>query len=180
MTIQAVHAQTPKQKITSLLVTMGLKVEKTLDQAIMALLHSNTHVVAGLMENAVAIKELEIAVDQAVFAALESGELLSSEIRQVTSVVNISKELARLGKLAATLGRRVSQVGEHHELEDFSRLQPMAIAVSHLCRQTLQALTRLDSLLAGNAAAGSATVDAYRDYVFPQPAHPDSRRGGPQ
>src|ERR1051326_3052016 len=145
---------------------MGLKVEENLDQAITALLHSNTHVVAGLMENVVAIQELEVAVDQAVFAALESGELRSSEIRQATSVVNISKELARLGKLAANLGRRVSQVGEHHEHEDFSRLQPMAIAVSHLCRQTLQALTRLDPVLARNAAAGSATVDAYRDYVL--------------
>src|ERR1041385_1775809 len=166
MTIQAVQAQSQRQKITSLLVTMGLKVEKTLDQAIMALLHSNSHVVTGLMENAVAIQELEVAVDQAVFAALESGELISSEIRQVTSVVNISKEMGRLGKLAANLGRRVSQVGEHHEHEDFSRLQPMAIAVSHLCRQTLQALNRLDPLLARNAAAGSATVDAYRDYVL--------------
>ena len=166
MTIQAVQAQSQRQKITSLLVTMGLKVEKTLDQAIMALLHSNSHVVTGLMENAVAIQELEVAVDQAVFAALESGELISSEIRQVTSVVNISKEMGRLGKLAANLGRRVSQVGEHHEHEDFSRLQPMAIAVSHLCRQTLQALNRLDPLLARNAAAGSATVDTYRDYVL--------------
>src|ERR1041385_2522300 len=110
MTIQAVQAHSQRQKITSLLVTMGLKVEKTLDQAIMALLHSNSHVVTGLMENAVAIQKLEVAVDQAVFAALESGELLSSEIRQVTSVVNISKEMGRLGKLAANLGRRVSQV----------------------------------------------------------------------
>lgn len=166
MTIQAVQAHSSKQQITSLLVAMGQKVEKTIDQAIMALLHSNTHVVAGLMENVVAIQELEVAVDQAVFAALESGELPSSEIRQVTSVVNISKELARLGKLAATLGRRVGQVGEHHDHEDFSRLQPLAIAVSHLCRQTLRALTRLDCVLARNAAAGSATVDTYRDYVL--------------
>jgi phosphate uptake regulator len=166
MTIQAVQAQTPKQQITSLLISMGHKVEKTLDQAIVALLHSNTHIVTGLMENAVAIQELEVAVDQAIFAALESGELPSSEIRQVTSVINISKELGRLGKLAAGLGRRVSQVGEHNDHEDFSRLQPLAIAVAHLCRQTLRALTRMDCVLARNAAAGSATVDAYRDYVL--------------
>jgi phosphate transport system protein len=166
MTIQAVQAQTPKQKITSLLLSMGHKVENMLDQAIVALLHSNTHIVTGLMENAVAIQELEVAVDQAVFAALESGELPSSEIRQATSVINISKELGRLGKLAASLGRRVSQVGEHSDHEDFSLLQPLAIAVSHLCRQTLRALTRMDCVLARNAAAGSATVDAYRDYVL--------------
>lgn len=164
MTIQAVQAQSPEKKITSLLVTMGLTVEQAVDQAINALL-DNSHFVAGLMENAVAIQELEIAIDQAVFAALESGDLPHSEIRRVTSIVNISKDLARLGKLAANLGRKVSQVGEHHEHEDFSRLQPLAIAVSHLCRQTLRSLTRLDPVLA-RAAAGTASVDAYRNYVF--------------
>jgi phosphate transport system protein len=166
MTIQAVPAQTPEKKITSLLVTMGHKVDQAVDQAIVALLDSNTHVVAGLMENAMAIQELELAIDQAVFTALESGDLVPSEIRRVTSIVNISKDLARLGKLAANLGRKVSQVGEHSEHEDFSRLQPLAIAVSHVCRQTLQSLTRLDPVLARNAAAGNCSVDAYRNYVF--------------
>ncbi|HZD94530.1 MAG TPA: hypothetical protein VE133_09760 [Candidatus Sulfotelmatobacter sp.] len=166
MTVQAVQAQTSKQTITNLLVTMGLKVDKAVAQAITALLQSHTHVPAGLMENVVAIQELETTIAQAVFSALESGELLPSEIHQVTSVINISKDLAHLSKLAANLGRKVSHVGEHSEQEDFSRLQPLAIAASHLCRQALQSLTRLDPVLARNAAAGSASVDAYRDYVF--------------
>jgi len=166
MTIQAVQAQNPREKITSLLVSMGLKVDKAIDQAIVALLHSNTHVVGGLMENAVAIQDMEMAIDQAVFSALERGDLLPSEIRLATSVVNISKDLARLGKLAANLGRKVCQVGQHQDHEDFSRLQPLAIAVSHLCRQTLRSLTHLDPVLARNAASGGATVDAYRSYIF--------------
>ena len=173
MTIQAVQAQTPEKKITSLLVTMGFKVDRAVDQSITALLDSNTHVVAGLMENAVAIQELEVAVDQAVFAALEDGNLLPSEIRRVTQMVNISRDLARLGKLAANLGSKVSQVGEHREHEDFSPLQPLAIAVAHLSRQALRSLTRLDPVLARNAAEGGATVDAYRNYVLrslPTPA----------
>ena len=57
-------------------------------------------------------------------------------------------------------------MGKHNEHEDFSRLQPLAIAVSHLCRQTLRSLARLDPVLARNAASGGASVDAYRDYVL--------------
>lgn len=166
MTIQAVQAQPSRKKFIGVLITMASKVDQAIEQAITALLRSGTHEPVTLMENAAAIQELEIALDEAVFAALESGDLPSSEIRQASCVVNISKDLARLGKLAANLGRKVSQAGEHREHEDFSRLQPLAIAVSHLCRQTLQSLTRMDLLLARNAAAGSASVDAYRDYVF--------------
>lgn len=166
MTIQAVQTQSSRRKITNLLVTMGVTVDKAVDQAILALIHSNTHVVSGLMEKAVAIQEMESAIDHAIVSALESGELLPSEIRLATSVINISKDLARLGKLAANLGRRVSQVGEHSDHEDFSRLQPLAIAVSHLCRQTLRSLMHMDPVLAHSAASAGPSVDAYRAYVL--------------
>ena len=166
MTIHAVQAQSPRQRIIGLLTSMGAKVEQTLDRALTALLHSHTHVAAGVVENALAIQELEAAVDQAIFGALQSGDLPSADVAHTTSVVNISKALSRLAKLAASLGRKVGQVGEHCDHEDFSRLQPLAIAVSHLCRQTLRALSHHDPVLARNAAAGSATVDTYRDYVF--------------
>jgi phosphate transport system protein len=156
-------SQATENKINNLLMTMGLKVDEAVSHAITALLRSNSHVVASVMENAVAVQELELAIDQLVFTALEQGDILSSKAQQLTSV---SKDLARLGKLAANLGRKVTEVGKHHENEDFSRLQPLAIAVSHLCRQTLRSLTRRDPVLARNAAAGGASVDAYRDYVL--------------
>ena len=166
MTIQAVKAQPAQDKINNLLVTMGRTVDEAVGRAITALLDSNSHIVGGIMENAVAIQELELALDQAVFSALERGDLAPSELRRATSAVNICKDLTRLGKLAANLGRKVTEVGKHYEHEDFSRLQPLAIAVSHLCHQALRSLSRLDPVLARNAAAGGATVDAYRDYVL--------------
>ncbi len=166
MSTHAVPAHSAEQNITSLLVTMGLKVDEAVNQAITALLDSRSHNIAGLMEDAMIVQEMEVLIDQTVFAVLERGDLLRSEVRYVTAVINITKDLARLGKLAANLGRKVSHVGEHHEHEDFSSLQPLAIAASHLCRQTLRSLTRLDPVLARNAADGSASVDAYRNYVF--------------
>jgi phosphate transport system protein len=166
MAIRAAQAQTAEYIINNLLVTMGLTVDEAVSQAIAALLHTDSHVVPGVLESSVTIQELELTLDKAVFSALERGDLGAIEIKRVTSAVNISKDLSRLGKLAANLGRKVAEVGKHHEHEDFSRLQPLAIAVSHLCRQTLRSLTRRDPVLARNAAEGRASVDAYRDYVL--------------
>lgn len=166
MAIQAAKAQTAENSINNLLTAMGMKTDEAVGSAISALLHTDSHVVSGVLESSVAIQELELTLDQAVFSALERGGLAGTEIKRLTSAVNISKDLSRLGKLAANLGRKVTEVGKHHEHEDFSRLQPLAIAVSHLCRQTLRSLARLDSVLARNAAAGGASVDAYRDYVL--------------
>ena len=176
MAIQAVRAQTAENNINALLATMGVKVDEAVGRAIAALLCTDSHVVAGVMESAVAVQELELKLDQTAFSALEQGGLAASGVRRMTSAVAISKDLSRLGKLAANLGRKVTEVGRHHEHEDFSRLQPLAIAVSHLCRQTLRSLARLDPVLARNAAEGEASVDAYRGYVLHglsgQQAHP--------
>jgi phosphate transport system protein len=166
MAIQAVRAQTAENNIHHLLATMGVKVDEALGRAIAALLRTDSHVVAGALESAVAVQELELTLDQMAFSALEQGGLAASEVRRISSAVAISKDLSRLGKLAANLGRKVTQVGRHHEHEACSRLQPLAIAVSHLCRQALRSLARLDPVLARNAAEGGASVDAYRDYVL--------------
>ncbi|MGC2743581.1 MAG: phosphate uptake regulator PhoU [Candidatus Angelobacter sp.] len=179
MAIQAARAQRAETNVNNLLKSMGNKVDEAVGQAIAALLHTNSHVVVSVLETSVAIQELEFAFDQAVFSALERGSLAAPEARRLTSAVNISKDLAQLGVLAANLGRKVSEVGKHHEHEDFSRLQPLAIAVSHLCRQTLRSLARLDPVLARTAAHSGASVDAYRDYVLrslsrPEPHVPQS------
>lgn len=166
MAIQAARAHTAESNINNLLVTMGVKVDEAVSRAIAALLHTDSHVVPGVLESALAVQDLESAVDKAVFSAIEDGALCAAEIKCLTSAVNIGKDLSRLGKLAANLGRKVTEVGRHHEHEDFSRLQPLAIAVSHLCRQTLRSLARLDPVLARNAAQGGVSVDNYRDYVL--------------
>lgn len=166
MAIQAVRAQTAEPNINKLLATMGVKTDEAVGRAIAALLHTDSHVGTGVLETSVVIQELELTLHQAVFSALENGGLGASEIKRLTSAANISKDLSRLGKLAANLGQKVIEVGKHNDHEDFSRLQPLAIAVSHLCRQTLRSLARLDPVLARNAASGGASVDAYRDYVL--------------
>lgn len=166
MAIQAVRIQSAESNIQNLLVTMGLKVDETISRAIAALLDSCTHFAAGVVESSAAIQAMERELEQSALYALERRNLSRAEISRITLAVNISKDLSRLGKLAANLGHKVTEVGKHNEHEDFSRLQPMAIAVSHLCRQTLRSLARLDSVLAHNAVKGGTSVDAYRDYVL--------------
>jgi phosphate uptake regulator len=166
MSIQAVKKQPAENNINSLLVTMGLHVDEAVSRAIAALLHSDSHIVPDVLEKSASIHELEHKIDQAVFASLESGLLEAGDVKRLNSVAGISKDLSGLGELAANLGRKVAEVGQHNEHEDFSRLQPLAIAVSHLCRQTLRSLSRLNLVLARNAAEGGASVDAYRDYVL--------------
>jgi len=166
MTTMTFDTQTAEKRITHLLVAMALKVEEAVDHAIGSLLSSKTQCMTGVLQRETAINEMEIAVDQAIFTALEQGELSPEEIRPIASALKINKDLERLGDLAANIGRKVSQAGEHRQPRDYSELQPLAIAVSHVCRQTLRALTRQDLVLANNVLSSGAAVNVYRNYVF--------------
>jgi phosphate transport system protein len=166
MATMTLETQTAEKRITDLLVAMALRVEEAVDQALGALLNSNTQNLAVVLQREAAINEMEVAIDRAIFVALEQGDLSQEEIRPVASALKINKDLERLGDLAANIGRKVGHARERREPQDYSELQPLAIAVSHVCRQTLRALTRQDLVLANNVVQSGATVDDYRNYVF--------------
>jgi phosphate transport system protein len=145
---------------------MAMQVEEAVDQALGALLNSNPQTLAGFLQREAEINEMEVAIDHAILTALEQGELSPEEIRPMASALKINKDLERLGDLAANIARKVSLGGERRPSPDYSELQPLAIAVSHVCRQTLRALARQDLVLASNVLRSGTVVDDYRNYVF--------------
>jgi DNA-binding MltR family transcriptional regulator len=58
MAIQAAKAQTAENSINNLLTAMGMKTDEAVGSAISALLHTDSHVVSGVLESSVAIQEL--------------------------------------------------------------------------------------------------------------------------
>lgn len=157
-----------KTEIISLLVGMGHEVEIAVDDAIQALLNSDEQLVAGILRREMVINEMEMSLDRAIFAALEDGNLSEAEIRCVAFILKMNKDLERLGDLATNIARSVSRLAVQRRTLDSasSELQPLAIAVHHLCRQTLRALARQDLTLASNIPVSDASVDAYRNYVY--------------
>ncbi len=166
MATMTLDTQTAEKRVTNLLVAMALQVEEAVDQALGALLNSNTRNLAEVLQREMAINEMEVTIDRAIFVALEQGGLSPEQIRAVASALKINKDLERLGDLAANIGRKVGHARERQLPQDYSELQPLAIAVSHVCRQTLRALTHQDLVLAKNVLHSGATVDNYRNYIF--------------
>jgi phosphate uptake regulator len=70
-----------------------------------------------------------------------------------------------MGDLAANIARKVLELEKSNPPSDRSDLQPLAIAVSHLSRKTLQALVRRDPVLAESALETGETVYQYREYA---------------
>lgn len=155
-----------RQRVFALVTAMAGMVEGAVDQAIEALLTDNPELVRSLLQKEIVINRMEMHIDAAVLHHLGHKNLAMADMRSMVSVLKINKNLERMGDLAANIGRKVIELRKIKRTGERSELQPMAIAVSHICRKTLRALVRQDIVLAESALSTEETVHSYRDYAF--------------
>jgi len=155
-----------RQRVYALITAMAGMVETAVDEAIESMLGNNTQLAQALLQRETLINRMEMHIDAAILFHLGHRDLGDDDIRSMASMLKINKDLERIGDLAANIARKVLEMSKLREGCERSELQPMAIAVSHLCRKTLRALVRRDVVLAESALGSEAFVHAYRDYVF--------------
>ena len=154
-----------RQRVLALVIAMAGTVETVVDRAIEALLTGNRKIAHTIPEKEFLINRMEMQIDEAVLAHLASRSDCE-DLRFMTSVLKINKDLERMGDLASNIGRKVMALDESRQEQARSELQPMAIAASHVCRKALRALVHQDLVLAESTLDSEELVRDYRDYVF--------------
>jgi phosphate transport system protein len=154
------------QRVFALISAMAGMVETAVDQAIQGLLTGDIRLTETLLQRESVVNHLEMHIDAAILAQLAHEKPRREDARYMASMLKINKDLERIGDLAANIGRRLIELGDSRAANERSDLQPMSIAVSHICRKTLRALVRQDVVLAESAVGSEETMRAYRDYVF--------------
>jgi len=155
-----------RQRVFALVTAMAGMVESGVDQAIKALLEGDCDAAQTLLQKEPAINRMEMHLDAAVLFHLSHRSLPEEETRSMACVLKINKDLERMGDLAANIARKVIESAGSWKPSSRSELQPMAIAVSHVCRKALRAVVRQDLVLAESVLDSQETVHRYRDYAF--------------
>jgi phosphate transport system protein len=157
---------TSRQRVSALVTAMAGMTESAVDQAIQALLEGNISLAHDVLQKENAIKHMEMHLDTAVLECLSHRGLLGDELRSIACVLTINKDLGRIGQLTAETARKVIELRENLRGPARFDLQPMAIAVSHVCRKALRAVVRQDPVLAESALHSEEAVRKYGNYVF--------------
>lgn len=154
-----------RQRVFALVTAMTGMVESAVDQAMEALLQADSGAAQTVLQKENVINRMEMHIDAAVLYHLAQKNLSTAEIRAMACVLKVNKNLERMGDLAANIARKVIDLGQSWEHSDRAELQPMAIAVSHVCRKALRAVVRQDLVLAESVAGSEHAVRTYRDYA---------------
>jgi phosphate transport system protein len=155
-----------RQRVFALTTAMAGMVEVAVDQSIQALLEGDCKAAQTLLQKEHVINHMEMHLDAAVLYHLSQKNLPVEETRSMACVLKINKDLERMGDLAANIARKVIASAGKWQKSKRAELQPMAIAVSHVCRKALRAVVRQDLVLAESVLESQETVHTYRDYAF--------------
>lgn len=155
-----------RERVFALVTAMAGMVEGSVDQAIEALLSGDCGSARAVLTKETVVNCMEMHIDAAVLEYLAQKDLPTDDLRSMGAILKINKDLERMGDLAANIARKVIDLGDSWEHCTRSELQPMSIAVSHVCRKALRALLRRDVVLAESALGSQDAVHKYRDYVF--------------
>lgn len=155
-----------RQRVSALVTTMAGMVEGAIDQSMQALLAGDGRLAEAVLQKETVVNCMEMHIDAVVLGHLAHKNAPVEDIRSMALALKINKGLERMGDLAANIGRKVVALGQTWEESKRFELQPMAIAVSHICRKTLRALIRRDIVLARSVAGSLEAVHTYRDYVL--------------
>ena len=81
-------------------------------------------------------------------------------------LLKVNEDLQRMAELAIATARHLVEQEQSWKQARRSELQPIAIAVSHLCRKALRAIVHQDLVLAQSAVDSEEAVRTYRNYAL--------------
>jgi len=150
------------------LVSMARRVERSMTQALEALLGRNEQLAGEVLLAEPAINEMEIVIDAHAVRLLRRGGLVDQDLRLIVATLKINNDLERIGDLAVSISKCVISLARLPEISPPAELEPMTVAVRAMLSKSLGCLIHRDAALANEVLESDDLVDRYRDRIFEQ------------
>jgi phosphate transport system protein len=146
------------------LIEMGGLAEDAVQRAIKALVNRDSGLAASAKEQDKAIDELELEIDEMAIALL-SGGLPPGQVRLLTVVMKIARDLERVGDEATTISRRAFDLTQEPQLNLDLGLPETAETSVNMLGEALEAFVSGDSEAARRLIPLDKEIDAINKRV---------------
>ncbi len=146
--------------------SLGSMAEKALEQAVEGLLTRNTGLARHTVEHDRIIDRTEFAIRQDCLMLLADSRLGSNELRYVAGVLDIIKELERMGDYAEGIANISLMIGNHSLIVPLADIPRMTQMDTEMLRGSMEAFSEKDLEKAARLFKMDDEVDALYDQVF--------------
>src|SRR5882762_5594246 len=160
------HFERDLAELQERLLWMGSLAERSVHQAIHAVLDSDEKLAQNVLEEEDAINELQIELDDRVVQLLALQQLMAVDLRFVLAVSRINVDLERIGDQAVNIAESAQRILRHPRVKPYVDLPRMSELAEEMMRDSLNAVVRRDVELARKVLMSDDKVDHYRDQIF--------------
>ena len=138
------HLESELDQLKQRLMTMAGTAEQAVTQAIKALLDRDDDLARGVRERDSILDQLEMELDESAIQLLSKAPL-ASDLRLITVVMKISRDLERIGDEATTISRRAIELSQEPQLKPYIDIPRMAGIGLEMLKDALDAFITRDT-----------------------------------
>jgi phosphate transport system protein len=177
------HFEEELSELKQKLLTMASLVERSLHQAIKALVERDAQMALRVFNGEETVNQLQIEIDDRAMRLLALQQPMATDLRLIASAVKINNDLERIGDLCVNIVQRVLSLINQSPISPMIDMPRMAARAEKMLHDALDAFVNRNADLAKMVLESDDEVDRHRDEIFQElvrymSAHPDSVQRG--
>jgi phosphate transport system protein len=145
---------------------MARLTDRALQASVQALVQGDRRLAYSVILRDQYIDELETELDRLCLEFLVRQLPAGSHLRLVFAVINVNRELERIGDYAESIARQVLTVSALTPQPSYARFVELGDLVVHMLRNAIQALLRQDADLAWRTMASEEVANTLRNTII--------------
>jgi phosphate transport system protein len=160
------HFEQDLEELKQRLLWMASLAERSVHQAVHAVLESDENLAQTVLQEEDAINEMQIEIDDRVQRLLALQQPMAIDLRFILAVSRINNDLERIGDQAVNIAQSALRILRHPQVKPYVDLPRMSELVETMVRDSLNALVQKDQELAKSVLTRDDEVDRLRDQMF--------------
>lgn len=160
------HFERDLEELKERLLWMGSLAERSVYQAVHAVLEADENLAHAVLNEENTINELQIEIDDRVVQLLALQQLMATDLRFVLAIARINNDLERIGDQAVNIAQSAQRIVRHPPVKPYVDLPRMGELAEKMMRDSLDSLVRRNVDLARSVLSRDDQVDQLRDQIF--------------
>ena len=157
------------ESLRSKVLNMGGMVEKQVENALEALIRSDSSLAEDVATSDYKINSMEVAIDEECTQIIARRQPAASDLRLVVTIIKTITDLERVGDEAEKIGRHAVKLATVERTpEYFSELRHLGEQVRNMLHGSLDAFARMDANAALQIAKGDRAINEEYDSLVRQ------------
>lgn len=164
----SIHLQRSLEELNKKILVLGTVAEESVRKAVQAIENRDSDIATMVIDGDNEIDQLEVELEEECLKILALYQPVAADLRFIVATLKINNDLERVGDLAVNISERAIYLATQKPVNAVLNFHLMATRAQSMLAKSLDALVRVDAVLARQVLASDDEVDAMNREMYIQ------------